>query len=248
MRGILLAYAAILAFLAAACGGSSPQPGRGSAAANVRLQGAGSTFDAPLFSKVFDAFDKQSGIQVNYQSIGSGGGVQQVTNGVVDFGATDYPLNDEQTKAAEAAGGPIVHVPVTMGAVSVGYNLSIDGLKLDGDTLSGIYLGTITKWNDADRGRASLRGQRDDLHLHAYLAAVNSDCTESVTRLHTGSRISSVGSIPRASSGSVEGRWRMSTSSPRSARCREVRTSPSRATVKNCRSADSNPACSESAS
>src|SRR5579884_186459 len=100
--------------------------------APVRLQGAGSTFDTPLFSKVFDAYQKKGGAEVNYQSIGSGGGVQQVIKGVVDFGATDFPLNDEQTKSAEAAGGPVVHVPVTMGAVSIGYNLPVDGLKLDG--------------------------------------------------------------------------------------------------------------------
>ncbi|HKB80467.1 MAG TPA: phosphate ABC transporter substrate-binding protein PstS [Thermoanaerobaculia bacterium] len=117
-------------------------------AAPVRLQGAGSTFDTPLFSKVFDAYQKQGGAEVNYQSIGSGGGVQQVIKGVVDFGASDYPLNDEQTKAAEAAGGPVVHVPVTMGAVSVGYNLPVEGLRLDGPTLADIYLGKITKWND----------------------------------------------------------------------------------------------------
>jgi phosphate transport system substrate-binding protein len=140
-----------LALLAAACGGSSSTPAAGGGAASpapVRLQGAGSTFDTPLFSKVFDSFGKQTGIEVNYQSIGSGGGVQQLTKGIIDFGASDYPLNDEQTAAAEAAGGPVVHVPVTMGAVSVGYNLPVDGLKLDGDTLAGIYLGTITKWND----------------------------------------------------------------------------------------------------
>ena len=115
----------------------------------VRLQGAGSTFDTPLFGKVFQALEKSSGIQVNYQSIGSGGGVSQMTKGVVDFGATDYPLNDEQTTAAEATGGAVIHVPVTMGAVSVGYNLPIDGLKLDGATLGDIYLGKLTKWNDA---------------------------------------------------------------------------------------------------
>ena len=142
-----------LALFITACGGgasstSSGAAGSAPASNRVRLQGAGSTFDAPLFSKVFDAFQKQSGVEVNYQSIGSGGGVQQLTAGTVDFGATDFPLNDEQTKAAEAAGGPVVHVPVTMGAVAVGYNLPIDNLKLDGDTLAGIYLGTITKWDD----------------------------------------------------------------------------------------------------
>lgn len=116
--------------------------------APVRLQGAGSTFDTPLFSQVFDAYEKVGGAQVNYQSIGSGGGVQQLTKGVVDFGASDFPLNDEQTAAAATAGGPVVHVPVTMGAVSVGYNLPVEGLKLDGDTLSAIYLGTIKSWDD----------------------------------------------------------------------------------------------------
>ena len=114
----------------------------------VRLQGAGSTFDTPLFGKVFQAYEKAGGAQVNYQSIGSGGGVSQLTKGVVDFGASDYPLNDEQTKAAAAAGGAVIHVPVTMGAVSVGYNLPIDGVKLDGQTLSDIYLGKVSKWND----------------------------------------------------------------------------------------------------
>ena len=117
-------------------------------AGTVRLQGAGSTFDTPLFGKVFDAYEKAGGAQVNYQSIGSGGGVSQLTKGIVDFGASDFPLNDEQTKAAAATGGAVIHVPVTMGAVSVGYNLPIDGLKLDGQTLSDIYLGKLTKWND----------------------------------------------------------------------------------------------------
>ncbi len=138
--------------LLAGCGGSSPATSSSGSAATseqmIRLQGAGSTFDTPLFSKVFDAFQKQSGVQINYQSIGSGGGVRQLTAGTVDFGASDYPLNDEQEQAAAAAGGPVVHVPVTMGAVSVGYNLPIDGLKLDGPTLAGIYLGQITQWND----------------------------------------------------------------------------------------------------
>lgn len=136
-------------FSLVACQKSEAPPGAGGQATPVRLQGAGSTFDAPLFSKVFDTYEKTGGAEVNYQSIGSGGGVQQLTKGVVDFGATDFPLNDEQTKAAETAGGPVVHIPVTMGAVSVGYNLPVDRLKLDGETLSAIYLGKITKWNDA---------------------------------------------------------------------------------------------------
>jgi phosphate transport system substrate-binding protein len=127
---------------------SSAAPEGAAKGSAIRLQGAGSTFDTPLFGKVFQAYEKAGGAQVNYQSIGSGGGVSQLIKGVVDFGASDYPLNDEQTRNAEAAGGAVIHVPVTMGAVAIGYNLPVDGLKLDGQTLSDIYLGKLTKWND----------------------------------------------------------------------------------------------------
>ncbi|MGA7614506.1 MAG: phosphate ABC transporter substrate-binding protein PstS [Thermoanaerobaculia bacterium] len=149
-RNMLIAAAAVLGTvtLMVGCAPQETTTGAANKSAPVRLQGAGSTFDTPLFSKVFDSYQKQTGVEVNYQSIGSGGGVQQLIKGIVDFGASDYPLNDEQTKNAEAAGGPVVHVPVTMGAVAIGYNLPVDDLKLDGDTLSGIYLGKITKWND----------------------------------------------------------------------------------------------------
>lgn len=151
---LLTAGAVSVALLASACGGSAVPPSAASASGSaapggtVQLTGAGSTFDFPLFSKVFKDYQAKTGVQVNYQSVGSGSGVTQLTKRTVDFGASDFPLNDEQTKAAEAAGGPVVHVPITMGAVSVGYDLPIDGLTLDGPTLAGIYLGTITKWND----------------------------------------------------------------------------------------------------
>jgi phosphate transport system substrate-binding protein len=147
MKTTCSALLAVAALSLAACGGGSSSS-QAAGGAPVRLQGAGSTFDNPLFSKVFDAYHQKTGIEVNYQSIGSGGGVRQLIAGTVDFGASDFPLDAEQTKAAEAAGGPVVHVPVTMGAVSVGYNLPVDNLKLDGETLSGIYLGTIKNWND----------------------------------------------------------------------------------------------------
>lgn len=150
------AFTSLAVFVLACSGGSASNgtsapaaaPAAAASPAAVQLQGAGSTFDAPLFSRVFDAFHKQSGIEVNYQSIGSGGGVQQLIAGTVDFGASDYPLSDDQTKQAEATGGAVLHVPVAMGAVSVGYNIPVDNLKLDGATLSAIYLGTITSWND----------------------------------------------------------------------------------------------------
>jgi phosphate transport system substrate-binding protein len=86
-------------------------------------------------------------VQVNYQSIGSGGGIEQITKKTVNFGATDAPMTDQQILDA---GGGILHIPVTLGAVSVGYNVPglKSGVKLSGDLLAKIFLGTITKWND----------------------------------------------------------------------------------------------------
>jgi phosphate transport system substrate-binding protein len=125
---------------------TSIQPCPPSGAA-TSLTGAGSTFDAPLFSKQFDTYNTQCKVQVNYQSIGSGGGIEQVTKKTVNFGASDAPMTDDQIKAA---GGDMIHIPVTLGAVSVGYNLPgvKAGVKLSGHALAKIFLGTIKKWND----------------------------------------------------------------------------------------------------
>ena len=120
----------------------------GAAPAQTSLTGAGATFPNPIYTKWFDAYNKTTGVQVNYQSIGSGGGIRQFTEGTVDFGATDGPMNDEQIAAAK---GNVLHVPTVMGAVVLTYNLSDVGstkLRLDGPTVAGIFQGTITKWND----------------------------------------------------------------------------------------------------
>src|SRR5262249_13499919 len=110
----------------------------------VNLTGAGSSADFPLFTKVFDAWGKKTGSSVNYQSVGSGAGIEQVTKKTVDFGASDAIMTDEQEKAAAA-----IHIPVTIVAASVGYNLpGIKDVKLDGDTLASIYMGTIKSWDD----------------------------------------------------------------------------------------------------
>lgn len=117
--------------------------------ANVQLTGAGSTFDNPLFSKAFAEFTKaHPNIRVNYQSVGSGAGIQQLTQKTVDFGATDAPMSDEQMKAAN---NDVIHIPITLGAVAVAYNLPgvKEGLKISGPVLADIYLGTIKKWNDS---------------------------------------------------------------------------------------------------
>lgn len=111
------------------------------------LLGAGSTFVYPLFSKQFSEYNKLSGLKINYQSIGSGGGILQLTNKTVDFGDSDAPLTEEQ---AQKMGVPVLHIPMCSGAVVISYNLPEikDTLKLNPQVLADIFLGKITKWND----------------------------------------------------------------------------------------------------
>lgn len=115
--------------------------------AATQLTGAGSTFDYPFFSKAFYEYSQQhSDVAVNYQSIGSGGGIQQFIAKTVDFGASDVPMNDEELKRA---GAPVLQVPVTLGAAAIGYNLPGigKGLHLSRQLIADIYLGKVTKWN-----------------------------------------------------------------------------------------------------
>jgi len=117
----------------------------------VNLTGAGATFPAPLYTKWFDEYHKLTGVKVNYQPIGSGGGISQITEGTVDFGASDGIMTVEQQAKAESKKGPILHIPMASGSVAIIYNLPDTGpgqLKLTGDVLAGIYLKKITKWND----------------------------------------------------------------------------------------------------
>lgn len=139
-----------LGVLALACGGSDRPQAEGDAAASssTTLTGAGATFPNPIYTKWFDAYSKQTGVRINYQSIGSGGGIRQFTEGTVDFGASDGPMTDGQIAAVN---GNVVHVPTVIGAVVVTYNLpSLAGakLKLDPSTIADIYMGRLTKWND----------------------------------------------------------------------------------------------------
>jgi phosphate transport system substrate-binding protein len=112
---------------------------------SLLINGAGATFPFPLYSKWFAEYNKKNpDLQFNYQSIGSGGGIKQITEKTVDFGASDAPMTD-----AELAKAPgIVHVPMVLGAVVVVCNGAPDGLKLSGDAVADIFLGKITKWND----------------------------------------------------------------------------------------------------
>jgi len=123
----------------------------GVASAQMQLNGAGATFPYVIYSKWFDVYNKKTGIQFNYQSIGSGGGIKQVIEGTVDFGATDGPMSDEQlAEVRRKQGTEVLHIPTVMGAVVATYNLPEAGvdLKLTPQTLAGIFLGEITRWND----------------------------------------------------------------------------------------------------
>jgi phosphate transport system substrate-binding protein len=147
---------ALLAAGIAACGSDDSSPsGSSSSASNSGSQkggtinGAGATFPAPVYSEWAARFKDAQGTTVNYQAIGSGGGIAQFTAGTVDFGASDAAMTDEEEAAAKDKGVP-VHVPTVLGAVTVSYNVKgIDkGLKLDGATTADIFLGKIKTWDD----------------------------------------------------------------------------------------------------
>jgi len=124
----------------------------GAAVAQTLMNGAGATFPYPLYSKWFDEYTKvEPGMRFNYQSIGSGGGIRQILERTVDFGATDGPMTDDQLKKAP---GELLHIPTVLGAVVATYNLPGNPtLKFPPDVLADIFLGKIAKWND-DRIRA----------------------------------------------------------------------------------------------
>jgi phosphate transport system substrate-binding protein len=141
ISGILAGTAVALVLSLAVVNGAT-------AADPLMINGAGATFPYPLYSKWFYEYSNANpGVKFNYQSIGSGGGIKQITAGTVNFGATDAPMTDEELKKTP---GPIIHIPTALGAVVPVYNLdgAAEGLKLTPDVLAGIYLGKITRWND----------------------------------------------------------------------------------------------------
>ena len=130
-----------------------------SAVGQTTLNGAGATFPNPMYSKWFSEYHKvHSDIQINYQPIGSGGGIRQVTEGTVDFGASDMPMTDEQLKAAEGKlKTKVLNIPTVLGAVVPAYNIPgvTAELKFTPEILAGIFLGRITNWNDATIAKAN---------------------------------------------------------------------------------------------
>jgi phosphate transport system substrate-binding protein len=112
------------------------------------LNGAGATFPYPIYSKWFADYATSTGVKINYQSIGSGGGIRQLTEGTVDFGASDAPMSDAEMAKLKA---PVLHFPTVLGAVVITYNIPgiTKAIKLTGPVVADIFAGKITKWNDA---------------------------------------------------------------------------------------------------
>jgi phosphate transport system substrate-binding protein len=142
-----------LMLLAVACAkenanNSSAASSTVSSGGGVDLTGAGATFPYPIYSKWFSDYAAKTGVKINYQSIGSGGGIRQLSEQTVDFGASDSPMSDDEL--SKAKGGPVLHIPTVLGADVVTYNLPgvSAALKLTPDVIAGIFLGTIKKWND----------------------------------------------------------------------------------------------------
>ncbi|HXN40977.1 MAG TPA: phosphate ABC transporter substrate-binding protein PstS [Myxococcaceae bacterium] len=128
------------------------------ARADLLINGAGATFPFPLYSKWFSEYNKlHPDLKFNYQSIGSGGGIKQITEGTVDFGASDAPMTEEELAKAK----DVVHIPTVLGAVVIVYNLpGFDHLKLSPQTLTGIFLGKIKNWSDP-----AIKGENPGLKL-----------------------------------------------------------------------------------
>jgi len=147
--------AAALMLLAVACAKESANNSQtasstaSTTSGSVDLTGAGATFPYPLYSRWFSEYAREAGVKINYQSIGSGGGIRQLSEGTVDFGASDSPMSDDEM--AKAKGGPIIHIPTVLGAVVITYNIpgASAPLTLTGKAIADIFSGKITKWNDA---------------------------------------------------------------------------------------------------
>ncbi len=152
---LALALTGALALGVAACGSDSKSSSSGSSSSSSSaklggsLNGAGATFPAPVYQEWGARFKDKTGTAVNYQAIGSGGGIAQFTAGTVDFGASDSAMKDEEITAAKKKGDP-VHVPTVFGAVTVSYNVKgvAKGTKMDGALIADIFLGKVKKWND----------------------------------------------------------------------------------------------------
>jgi len=127
-------------------GPGSDDPTEATRPGQVTITGAGATFPYPIYARWFSIYNREFGVRINYQSIGSGGGIRQMIEGTVDFGATDAPLTEEDLERIPGT----LSIPTVLGAVVLTYNLpGLEGtVRLDGETIAGIFLGEITRWRD----------------------------------------------------------------------------------------------------
>jgi phosphate transport system substrate-binding protein len=149
MRHLTIALAASLTFVGSACGrGGESATSDSISTSGVDLNGAGATFPYPLYYRWTTDYAAATGVRINYQSIGSGGGIRQFSEGTVDFGATDGPMSDEELTRTRH--GAALHFPTVLGAVVITYNLAgvTTPLRLTGEVISDIYMKKITRWND----------------------------------------------------------------------------------------------------
>ncbi|MGM0444367.1 MAG: phosphate ABC transporter substrate-binding protein PstS [Fibrobacterota bacterium] len=152
MRTVQITVLSALVLLLVGCGKNEKSSGERAEtlerAETFKIQAAGATFPYPLYSKMFAQYERETGVQVNYQSIGSGGGVRQISAKTVDFGASDRYLTDDKLADIE---GDILHIPTCLGAVVATYNLPGDPqLKLTGEVLAKIFMGEITQWDNQE--------------------------------------------------------------------------------------------------
>ena len=148
MRILAIALTTLSVLVTACSGGDSKAGDSATSSTGVALTGAGATFPQPIYNKWFHDYATATGVQINYQAIGSGGGIKQLQEGIVDFGASDSPMSDAEIAAAKH--GPVLHFPTVLGAVVITYNLPnvTTPLRLTGQEIADIFNGAITKWND----------------------------------------------------------------------------------------------------
>lgn len=143
----ILTFVLAITLLTTACTNSDKKSDSGKSEKKISLTAAGATFPLPYYNMVFKNYTSTSGVLVTYGGIGSGGGIRSLADKVVDFGATDAYLSDDKLAEMPAE---VVHIPTCMGAVVIAYNLpGVEDLKLSNDLLEKIFMGEITKWNDA---------------------------------------------------------------------------------------------------
>ncbi len=146
------------------------------ASAAQLINGAGATFPYPLYSKWFNEYNKQKpNVQINYQSIGSGGGIRQLIDQTMDFGASDAPMSEEELSMAKS---PVLHIPTVLGAVVLSYNLpGITKLNLTGALISDIFMGKITKWNDSKLQATNKEVKLPDIYISVMYRSDGSGTT-----------------------------------------------------------------------